>query len=113
MTEEPNLTVRFGETEISDPRLDARIRRAANEPSTAALGIPSELLHTANPDYRSPVEITVSYAGEVHKRFTGMVDEAVPEGDDIVLKLITQTQIMSETRIGGLGFSPQVPRLET
>ena len=91
----------------------ARIRRAVNEPSTVTLGVPSELLHTANPDYRSPVEITVSDAGEVHERFNGMVDEAVPEGGEIVLKLITQTQIMRESRIGGLGISPQVPRLET
>ena len=54
----------------------------------------------------------MSDAGEVHERFNGMVDEAVPEGGEIVLKLITQTQNMRETRIGGLGISPQVPRLE-
>jgi hypothetical protein len=41
-----------------------------------------------------------------------MVDEAIPEGGEIRLNLITQTQIMSETRTGGLGYTQEVPPLE-
>jgi hypothetical protein len=59
MTEEHHFRVRFGENEISDPRLSSRVTPTVNGPSTATLVVPSELLRTASPDYRSPVDIIV------------------------------------------------------
>ncbi len=105
MTEERRLTARFGENEVSDPRLRADVTYPANDPATAILIVPSELINTASLDYRSPVEIIASVGGEDHQTFTGMVDEATPEGNEIRLNLTTQTQIMTETRMGGLGYT--------
>lgn len=110
MTEEPHLRARFGENEISDPRLRAHVTFPENDPATAALIIPKELMNTANVDSRSPVEIVANVAGEEHQLFTGFVDEATSEGSEVRLNLTTQTQIMSETRMGGLGYARVPPQ---
>jgi hypothetical protein len=111
VTQGRRLTARFGECEISDPRLRAHVTYSANNPATATLIVPNDLINTANPAYRSPIEIAVNVDGEDDPLFTGFVDEATSEGSEVRLNLTTQTQIMSETRIGGLGYA-RVPRLE-
>jgi hypothetical protein len=112
MTEARRLTARFGENRISDPRLRVHVEYPENNAGTATLIVPNDLINAASPDYRAPVEIVVERVdGEDQALFTGFVDEVTPEGSDVRLNLTTQTQIMSETRIGGLGYAG-VRRLE-
>jgi hypothetical protein len=111
MTEDRHLAVRFGENQISDPRLRVHVTYPANNPATATLIVPNDLINTASLDYRSPVEIVEIVDGEDHQAFTGFVDEVTPEGSEVRFNLTTQTQIMSETRMGGLGYAG-VSRLE-
>lgn len=111
MTREHRLTVRFDETEISDPRVEARVNHAINVPSTAELTIPNELLLEAKPDYGSAVEVFAHVEGKDHQMFTGFVDTATPgEESKTRIELVTQTQFMSETRMGGLGYTGVPPQ---
>jgi hypothetical protein len=90
---------------INDPRLGARVAFSENNPASATLTIPNEPVITASVVYRSPVKIVADVDGGDQQLFEGFVDEAALEGSDVRINLTTQTQVMNETRVGGLGLA--------
>lgn len=96
--------MKFGDTEIVGAGIEGKVKNVLNDASTGQVVIPNELLADADPDYRAAVEVSAVYGAERTALFTGFVDRVSPRGDRTRIDLVTQTQFMKETAMGGLGL---------
>jgi hypothetical protein len=75
------VIVRFAETEVEDPRIRARATSAIDEPPSAELIIPNEILTNVVVNYQSPVQVIAVTDTDQSVVFDGYVDRVTPERD--------------------------------
>lgn len=104
------IAIKFGEEEIVGDGIEARVHHGMNEGSTAQVTIAKDRLTRVLPNYRAAVEVSATYGTEREAMFTGFIDRVLPEGPNVRLDLVTQTHLMNDASLGGLGLRNVDPR---
>lgn len=104
------IAIKFGDEEIAGEGIEAIVSRGIIKGSTAQLIIAKDRLARALPNYRAAVEVSATYGTQREAMFTGFVDRVLPEGNKVHLDLVTQTHLMNDASMGGLGLRNFDPR---
>ncbi len=102
---EHKVLARFGEVEVTEGVVSAKVTNSINEPASVEVVISKAALLDANPDYQAEAQVFVDTDEGLHLLFTGFTVAAEPNEAGTLITATTDTQKLRETKTGGLSFS--------
>jgi hypothetical protein len=102
---EHKALVRFGELEITEGVVSAKVTSRINEPTSAEIVISKAALIASKPDYQAGVQIFVDTDEDQHHLFAGFTVAAEPQQAGTLITTTTDSQKLRETKTGGLSFN--------